>query len=66
MQKKFKNFDQSLSVKLAATLVLMAPNSNTYIRMKAEYMCQQPILRKLKNHAQFFQNKQKFENFQNF
>ena len=44
----------------------MAPNSYTYIRMKAEYMCQQPMLRKLKNHAQFFQNEQKFENFQNF
>ena len=43
----------------------MAPNSYAYIRMKAEYMCQQPMLRKLKNHAQFFQNKQKFENFPN-
>ena len=38
-------------VKLPATLVPMAPNSHTYIRMKAEYMCQQQRLRKLKIYA---------------
>ena len=47
---------------LLATLVPMAPNSHTYIIMKAECMSQQLMVRIM---LSFFQNKQKFENFQN-
>ena len=38
-------------VKLPATSLAMAPNSYAYIRIKAEFMFQQLMLRKLKNHV---------------
>ena len=49
--KNFENFDENFAGKVPATWLAMAPNSYAYIRMKAEYMCQLPMLRKLKNHA---------------
>ena len=52
-------------VKLPATSLAMAPNSYAYIRIKAEFIFQQLMLRKLESNAYFFQVKQEFENFQN-
>ena len=48
---KYFDFYLLFNFELLATLVPMAPNSHTYIRMKSECMCQQPMLRKLKKHA---------------